>query len=66
MSDKKPKTTKVRVLSDCTFGLVGEIAEIPTELVAAAKAHAQVDDDPAAVAYAEEQLADAAAAKAAQ
>ena len=52
----KPALVKVRVLSDCAFGLVGEVAEIPFELVAAAKARAQVDDDPAAVAYAQVQL----------
>jgi hypothetical protein len=43
---------RVRVLADCAFGLVGEVAEIPAELVAAARARAQVDDDPTAVAYA--------------
>lgn len=63
---KQSEKTKVRVLSDCHVGLVGEVVEIPTELVAAAKARALVDDDPAAVAYAEEQLAAVAAAKAQQ
>ena len=63
MSKKQPETTKVRVLGDCAFGLCGEVADIPTDLVAAAKARALVDDDSAAVAYAEEQLAAAAAAK---
>lgn len=51
----KNKLVKVRVLRDCTFGLWGEVASIPTDLVAGAKAQAMVDDDPAAVAYAEAQ-----------
>ena len=53
MSKKHPEKTKVRVLSDCQFGLVGEVAEIPTELVAQAEAAAKVDSHPDAVAYAE-------------
>jgi hypothetical protein len=47
---------EVRVLSDCQFGLCGEVASIPAALVAEAKARVLVDDDPAAVAYAKANL----------
>lgn len=47
------ETTKVRVLRDSPYGLVGEVAEIPTELVAGAEASGMVDSNEAAVAYAE-------------
>lgn len=52
-----PEFTRVRVLSDCEFGLWGEVADIPRYLVASAKAACKVDDHPDAVAYAEQQLA---------
>ena len=56
MSKRNEKTesglTKVRVLSDCAFGLCGEVAEVPTELVAQYEARAFVDSHPDAVAYA--------------
>lgn len=55
MSSKRPALVKVRILTDCIFGLVGEVAEIPADMVARAKQLALVDDDPEAVRYAEQQ-----------
>ena len=43
---------EVRVLRDCTYGLWGEVAKIPAELVATAEADGMVDSHPDAVAYA--------------
>lgn len=45
--------TKVRILRDCPYGLVGEVAEIPTELITGAEATGMVDSHPSAVKYAE-------------
>ena len=43
---------EVRVLRDCTYGLWGEVAQIPADLVATAEADGMVDSHPDAVAYA--------------
>lgn len=53
MSGKNKNTVKVRILRDCTYGLWGEVAEIPTELLAGAEAQGLVDSAASAVAYAE-------------
>lgn len=52
MSKSKTGLVEVRILRDCTFGLCGEVAQIPAELVAAAEADGTVDGAASAVAYA--------------
>lgn len=55
MRKAKEELVAVRVLSDCPFGLWGQVVELPREVVVQAKRMAWVDDDPAAVAYAKAQ-----------
>lgn len=50
-------TTRVRIITDGPCGLCGEVADIPTELVAAYEASLHVDSNPDAVAYAESVIA---------
>lgn len=50
-----PTTIKARVLSDCAYGLHGDVIEIDPALAATCL---QLDTDPHAVAYAETVLAE--------
>jgi len=52
---KSSETVEVRVLRDCIYGLWGEVAEIPRDLVATAEADGMVDSSAEAVAYAKQQ-----------
>jgi hypothetical protein len=53
--DKKPvvKGTKVRVLTHCEHGVPNDVVVLDAETLKAAKQHGAVDDEPAAVKYAE-------------
>lgn len=55
------KTVKVRVLTACAYGNANDVGEVPAAELKAAKADGLVDDNKAAVAYAEGLLAAAAA-----
>jgi hypothetical protein len=63
MATKKetPTVIKARILSDCTYGLHGDVIEIDAVIAATCQ---QLDTDPAAVAYAESVLAELLADKA--
>ena len=50
---KQPQATKVRVLVAGAFGQPDDVVELDGEALAQALASGQVDDNPAAVAYAE-------------
>lgn len=50
---KAAKEVKVRVLTACAYGKANDVAVIPGGQLKAAKADGLVDDEPAAVAYAQ-------------
>lgn len=58
MAKKKPDdqaeegAVQVRVLMACVYGQVDDVVEVPAAELADAKARNEVDDDPAAVAFA--------------
>lgn len=52
MSKKNSGLVEARVLRDCIFGLWGEVAEVPAELLPTAEADGLVDSNADAVAYA--------------
>ena len=68
--DKKPakadKKIKARVLVDCGFGACGDVATVTEDELEVGKADGSLDATPAAVAYAEAELAKKAKPKAAE